>query len=204
MLLNIKSMDKFVPYYTSKEQALKWKKLGLSKHSPQYPMIKIKDIIITKGNKEKYEEENYNKFKQQYEETHKLIPVLIREGDHKLFKGYEQILLAKELGITEVPYIEKRYNITRKPKGNRTYLIRDCTGRKIYLSGKAHSEYIKCKKICEKWGLSLVVLPMYNKYKIHNKNGQCIWRKEGYTIKSLYKTLTEYDKQESNTNIQRK
>ena len=62
MLLNIKSMDKFVPYYTSKEQALKWKKLGLSKHSPHYPMIKIKDIIITKGNKEKYEEENYNKF----------------------------------------------------------------------------------------------------------------------------------------------
>lgn len=188
MILDIRDMNEFVPYYTPEAKALKWKK---SKTQKKYPVIETRDIIVTQKDKQKFEQENYNAFRLQYEKTHKLIPILVREYDHKLLRGYEEIVLAKELGITEIPYLEKRYNIARKPKENKTYAIVDCTNRKLYLSGGAHSKFLRCKQMCENWGLSLVIMPLYDTYKVYNSKGQCIWKKDGFTLNNLHKRLKQ-------------
>ena len=186
MMLDIRDMNEFNPYYTPKASALKWKK---SKAQKKYPITEIKDIIITQKDRQKFEVENYNAFKQQYEKSHKMIPILIRECDHKLIRGYEEVMLAKKLGITQLPYMEKHYNISRKPKGNKKYAIVDCTGKKLYLSGKAYSKFLKCTSICKERGLELVAMPMQNIYKVYDNTGQCILKKDGFTLNDLYNRL---------------
>lgn len=113
MLQEIKNMDEFNPRYT-KNGALKWQHINDGRNKKrEFPMIPLDKIVI---GKRKYEEENLKAHREQYERTHELVPVLVRNYDYKLKSGYELILLAQKLGMTEIPYImHYETAVSRKP-----------------------------------------------------------------------------------------
>lgn len=81
MIQEIKNMDEFNPRYT-KNGALKWQRINDGRNKKKdLPMIPLDKITI---GKHKYEEENLKAHREQYERTHELVPVLLRNYDYKL------------------------------------------------------------------------------------------------------------------------
>lgn len=190
MILDIRDMNEYNPRYTEKQKALKWKKIndGANKKK-QFHTIEIKDILITKKAKQSVEEENLKGFREQYMRTHELIPVLLRPYDHKLLRGYEQILVAQELGVTEVPYIEHtEKSVNRKAFCTKQVAIVDCTGKQIYISKQAKAKINECRTMCRKLGLKLEIVPIY-RFKVYDNTGNCLWKKDGFVLNDLYKKL---------------
>lgn len=111
----IKNMNEYNPRYT-KRGALKWQKINNGKHpKKEYPLIAIEKIKLKPNKQYTFFEDTYNRAKEQYEATHEFIPVNLRAEDRRLRSGYEFYVLAKELGLKKIPYIEFR-RATQKPK----------------------------------------------------------------------------------------
>lgn len=80
MIQEIKNMDEYNPRYT-KNGALKWQHINDGRNKKkEFPMIPLDKLII---GKHKYEEENLKAHREQYERTHELVPVLLRNYDYK-------------------------------------------------------------------------------------------------------------------------
>ena len=190
MILDIRDMNEYNPRYTQKQKALKWNKINDGRNKKkQFQTIEIKNILITKKAKQKVEEENLKAFREQYIRTHELIPVLLRPYDHKLLRGYEQILVAQELGITEVPYIEHtEKSVNRKAYCTKQTAITDCTGKQIYVSKQASAKINECHTMCRKLGLRLEIMPVY-RFKVYDNAGNCLWKQDGFVLNNLYKKL---------------
>lgn len=190
MILDIRDMNEYNPSYTEKEKALKWKKIndGANKKK-QFQLIEINKILITKKARLKIEEENIKAFREQYMRTHELVPVLLRQYDRKLLRGYEQILVAQEFGITEIPYIEHNENsVNRKPYCTKKTAVIDCTGKKLYVSSQANKKINECRTMCKELGLKLEIMPVY-RFKVYDRDGHCLWKPDGFVLNNLYKKL---------------
>lgn len=186
MIQEIKNMDEYNPRYT-KNGALKWQHINDGRNKKkEFPMIPLDKIVI---GKRKYEEENLKAHREQYERTHELVPVLVRNYDYKLKSGYELILLAQELGMTEIPYIMHcETAVARKPYCNKRTPIMDCTGRKIYVTKIASDKIKECKNICSELGLTLETLPIF-RFRVLDKEGVSIWKQEDFTLNAVLDRL---------------
>lgn len=182
MIQEVKRMDEYNPKYT-KNGALKWQRINEGKHKKkEFPTIPIEKLMIGKI---KVDEENLKSYRRQYEQTHEFIPVLIRNYDYKLKSGYESIVLAQELGMTEVPYImHGEKGVARKPYCNKRTPVMDCTGRKIYVTKIACDKISECKNICSELGLTLEILPSF-RFCVRDKEGTSIWKQEDFTLNTV-------------------
>lgn len=206
----IKNMKEYNPRYT-RRGALKWQKINTGKHpKKEFPMIAIEKIRLKINKPYKFFEDTYNRAKEQYEETHEFIPVNLRAEDLRLRSGYEFYVLAKELGLKEIPYILYRdASISHKPKPElqKTRAVIDCTGNTIYVSEQAYQKIKQCILMCKTLGFSLKILPTY-RFRILDEEGKSIRAKE-FTLPSVYKrlktltTATEEQKKENNSRIVR-
>lgn len=186
MIQEIKNMDEYNPRYT-KKGALKWQRINDGKNKKkEFPTIPLDKLMI---GKHKVNEENLESYRRQYEQTHEFIPVLIRNYDFKLKSGYESVVLARELGMTEVPYIMHcETAIARKPYCNKTTPIMDCTGRKIYVTKIASDKIKECKNICSELGVTLETLPIF-RFRVLDKEGVSIWKQEDFTLNAVLDRL---------------
>ena len=187
MIQEIKNMDEFNPRYT-KNGALKWQRINDGRNKKKdLPMIPLDKITI---GKHKCEEENLKAHREQYERTHELVPVLLRNYDYKLKSGYELIVLAQELGLKEIPYImHYETAVSRKPYCNKNKAIMDCQGKKIYVTKVAYNKIEECKKMCSELGLTLDILPIY-RFRVLDETGKSIWKQEDLTLNTVLKKLT--------------
>ena len=197
----IKNMNEYNPRYTNRG-ALKWQKINTGKHpKKEFPMIAIEKIKLKTNKQYKFFEDTYKRAKEQYEETHEFIPVNLRAEDLRLRSGYEFYVLAKELGLKEIPYIESRdasISHKAKPGLKKTRAVTDCTGKSIYVTEQAYQKIRRCIIMCKTLGFSLEILPTY-RFRILDENGKSIRAKE-FTLPSVYKRLmaltTKEDKEE--------
>lgn len=192
----IKDMREYNPRYTERGY-LKWQKINTGKHPKKvYPLIPIDRIRCFCH---KYNEEVLQESRKQYQASGELIPVRLRNYDYRLWGGYEQYLLAKELGIKEIPYIIwNDSSVMRKPYCNKTKLITDCTGKPIYVSPQAYKKIRECLVICKTIGYRFVILPIY-RFKIYDNYGHCIRKKE-FELNAAYKRLKSIQESLTDTN----
>ena len=119
--------------------------------------------------------------KKQYEQSHELIPILLRKYDNQLMSGYEQYILAKTLRIfTEIPYIQYVDHLIIVSRSvTKQKAIIDCTGKKIYVTPKVYKQVSECFVMCKQLGLRMEILPIYRFKLYYEKSGRCL-RKHGY------------------------
>lgn len=186
MIHEIKNMSEYNPSYSARGQ-LKWQKINDGKHpKKQFDTININEIKIDKN---KLDADTFDRSKEQYEQSHELIPIFLREYDNQLMSGYEQYILAKALDITEIPYIPYHdSSINRKPYCNKTKAVIDCTGRKIYVSPVAYKQITECFVMCKSLGLRMEILPIYRFRLYDEKTGRCLCE-NGYERQQVYKRL---------------
>lgn len=186
MIHEIKNMSEYNPRYSEHRQ-LKWQKINDGKHpKKQFNTININKITIYKNN---LDAGTFERSKKQYEQSHELIPILLRKYDNQLMSGYEQYILAKTLGITEIPYIQYvDHSINRKPFCNKTKAITDYTGKKIYVTPEVYKQVSECYVMCKQLGLRMEILPIYRFKLYYEKSGRCL-RKHGYKQDEVYERL---------------
>lgn len=145
--MEIKNMGEYNPDY-HKDGTLVWKKIGEKtgkkgiRKQKKFNQIDISKIVIPEDMI--IDEEVLNASRQQYKQSHKMIPVYL-SFDFVLLAGYEQLVLAKELGKSKVCFHREtklnrketkafRKSIQHRKIGNKKYPIRDIDGNAIFVT----------------------------------------------------------------------
>lgn len=169
--MEIKSMIEFNPSY-HKDGTLIWKKIGEKtgrrgrRKQKHFNRIDISRIVVPEEKKiidEKVLEES----RHQYEETHMMIPVFL-SYDFELIAGYEQYVLARELGIKSIAFdrvtkLNKKEQKAFRKKvhnnaiGNKKYPVIDIDGGKIYVTYRQKKLLDTCFKLARKFNKSLEI-----------------------------------------------
>lgn len=166
-------MLEFNPSY-HKDGTFVWKEIGEKtgkkrrRKQKHFNHINISRIVVPEEKKiidEKVLEES----RHQYEETHMMIPVFL-SYDFELIAGYEQYVLAKELGIKSIAFdkvtkLNKKEEKAFKKKvhnraiGNKKYPVIDIDGGKIYVTYRQRKLLNTCFKLARKSNKSLEITP---------------------------------------------
>ncbi|MDD3362784.1 MAG: hypothetical protein PHW34_14045 [Hespellia sp.] len=155
-----------------KSGALVWKKIGGAtgkkgkRKKKTFPKIRIEKMRIPDGLK--VDKGVLDASREQYKKSHEMIPVYL-DIDFKLISGYEQCVLAEELGMTEIPF---QYRTLRKMNrkersnfahhasevkvGNKKYKLVKEDGTSQFVSAHQKKRFGQCKSKCSKYdGLKL-------------------------------------------------
>lgn len=168
------NMKEYNPWYHA-DGTLVWKKIGEKtgrkgkRKQKKCPTIAMDKIILDKDYP--IDSELMNKSVEQYKQTHELIPVFL-SFDFRLISGYEQYLIAKDLGRKKVPFQRKnKMNKTERKEfrdtiqfraiGNKKYPVRTNDGREIYVSMNIKKKIDQCFKLSRKLDLRIEVLPTF-------------------------------------------
>lgn len=198
-------MNEYNPSY-HKDGTLVWKKIGekTGKHGKrkqnQYNCIDISKIIVPAGLQ--VDEAVLEASRRQYDETHIMIPVYL-SYDFELIAGYEQYVLAKELGMDRIAFHrvtklnkkeskEFREKACNRPLGNKKYPVKNINGDKIYLTYAQHKNLNTCFKLARKCGKSVKITPD-QKIRILDKDGTVC--KKDTKIKNALSYLAKVNKE---------
>lgn len=185
--MKIKKMNEYNPQYINGE--LHWKKIGektgkLKRKKKIYPCIKLDNILLL----DEYEidEKVLKKSREQYESTQELIPVYL-SFDLKLIYGYEQYILAKELGLEQIPFQrstnrkEFDKSVSNEKFDNKCYSVKDINGAKIYITLNQYKKVNSLVNLCKDMDFTLQILPDFT-FTVIDNNGEIIIEKAKLSI----------------------
>lgn len=204
---NVMNMKEYNPHYHV-DGTLVWKKIGAKtgrkgrRKKKQMPSISIDKIQLV----DTYEvdEKILEDSRKQYETTGEMIPVYT-SYDFCLLKGYEQYVLAKELGLNKIPFQRRkmtkkeRSKFTKTPTnrkiGNKKYPVTTNRGEVQYLSLNQYKKMKLAKRSLQKVSKELKLVYLGNlKFTIENENGKRLHKqKEGIAATSIQKFLRGHD-----------
>lgn len=133
-----------------------------------------------------------------------MIPVYT-SYDFCLLKGYEQYVLAKELGLNKIPFQRRkmtkkeRSKFTKTPTnrkiGNKKYPVTTNRGEVQYLSLNQYKKMKLAKRSLHKVSKELKLVYLGNlKFTIENENGKRLHKqKEGIAATSIQRFLRGHD-----------
>lgn len=170
--MEIKNMNEYNPDY-HKDGTLVWKEIGEKtgkkgiRKQKQFNHIEISKIMIPEGMK--IDKEILEASRCQYEETHKMIPIYL-SYDFVLLAGYEQIILAHELGKKEVCFqrVNKinrkeakkfRNSVQHRKIGSKKYPIKDRDGNRIYITMAQRKILNACYGLARKVKMKIEITP---------------------------------------------
>ena len=205
--MEIKSMQEYNPNW-NKDGTLSWKKIGEKigknriRKQKKYNHMDISKIVIPSDiqiDKKVLEDSRL-----QYEETHIMIPVYL-SYDFELIAGYEQYILARELGIQEIAFHRitkmnrkeaRKYHKTvhNRPVCNKKYPIKDMCENKIYITYAQRKHLNTVFGLARKCNKSIEISPVF-KVNILNADGTIY--KKNINVKSTLKYLRKLQKSES-------
>ncbi len=193
MAYEIRNMDRYNPDW-QKGNNLVWKKVKSNKKTKQFNTIEIAKIVIPDGaiTDLKILEDS----RKQYAETHKLVPVYL-SYDFRLMAGYEQIILAKELGYEQIPFqrvtkmnrkeaAQFRKTVHDRPVGNKKIPVKDTEGNKIYLTYREKKILNRCYKMARILKMQLKIMPGM---KITLLNSDKTVHRQGMSLKAADRNL---------------
>lgn len=130
-----------------KDCSLNWLEIGAKegkrvRRKKTYPSIGLDKITVPENYK--IDDDILDESRKLYAETGEMIPVYLSYG-FDLIGGFEQYVLAKELGLSKIPaqrdtkpskkeLAKFRKSATTKPIANKKHLITCVDGNKIYIS----------------------------------------------------------------------
>lgn len=134
--IEIRNLNEYNPEYR-KDKSLIWKAIGKNgRTKKEYPNISIDKIVLPKNMD--YDSLILDKSREMYKITEKMIPVYL-SYNFRLLAGFEQYILAKELGLTQIPFQRVAKASKQEINSNRNNTsIKTKSGIIIYTSiGKA-------------------------------------------------------------------
>ncbi len=156
-------------YY--KDCSLNWLEIGAKegKHvrrKKTYPSISLDKIIVPDNYQ--IDKDILDESRKLYAETGEMIPVYLSFG-FELIGGFEQYVLAKELGLSKIPaqrdtkpsrkeLAKFRKSATTRPVANKKYLITCVDGNKIYISAWQNKQVTRLLKIARQQKLDCEIL----------------------------------------------
>lgn len=205
--MEIKNMHEYNPNW-SKDGTLSWKKIGEKtgknriRKQKKYNYMDINKIVVPPDiqiDKKVLEDSRH-----QYEKTHIMIPVYL-SYDFELIAGYEQYILAKELGIQEITFYRitkmnkkeaRKYHKTvhHRPVCNKKYPIKDVCGNKIYITYAQRKYLNTIFGLARKSNKSIEISP---EFKINILNADGTIYKKSINVKSTLKYLRMLQKSEN-------
>lgn len=203
----VMNMNEYNPDYYA-NGTLVWKKIGAKtgrkgrRKKKQMPSIDINKIRLV--GTYNVDEEILEGSRKQYEVTGEMIPVYT-SYDFCLLKGYEQYVLAQELGLNKIPF--QRREMTRKERskfaktptnkkmGNKKYKVTTNTGEVQYFSLNQYKQMKLAKRSLYRVSKELRLVYLGNlKFTIENEKGKRLHKqKGGVAAKSIQKFLREHD-----------
>lgn len=203
--VNIMDMRKYNADY-HKDGTLVWKKIGgkigtsgRKRKKKVYQMIGI-DKIELDGTYQ-IREDILEQSREQYKESGEMIPVYL-SFDLKLLQGYEQYVLAKELGLDQIPFERKAMNKketeewnkknSNKKFGNKKYPIKKINGETEFVSLNKHKKYRFCRRVCNEAGLSLLCMKNFRFIVENQDKDRIVGGKNGRSLNSLHKFFHEH------------
>lgn len=141
-----------------------------------------------------------------YEQTHRMIPVYINRFN-LLIGGFEQYLLAQELGKKEIPFMRKNkvkdkeqrkflHTVHNRPVANKKYRLIAEDGSHIYVTAGTYKKYQAIRQWARKNRYIVEVTPT-QKLRVKS-NGEYIYGKnQGIVIAGLYKIIMKTKKGKS-------
>lgn len=201
----IMDVREYNPSYHA-DGTLVWKKIGGKtgrkgkRKKKIYPSIGIEKITIS--DECKINESVLEASRKQYEESGEMIPVFLSYG-LKLLQGYEQYVLAKELGLKRVPFQKKQ--MTKKEQrefshgtsdrkiGNKKYPITTIDGKREWMSQSQNKKVRSCHAQCRRLGnLSLKYLGNLNFIICDSKGNILVGGKNGKALTSMNRFLHDH------------
>lgn len=202
--MEIKNMNEYNPEW-SKDGTLNWKKIGEKtgkkgiRKQKQYNHMDIDKIIVPNGME--IDGAVLEASRKQYKKTHIMIPVFLSYG-FVLIAGYEQYVLAQELGLNKIAFQrvtkmtqretkEFREMICHRAIGNKKHPVKDIDGNKIYVTYAQRKELYTCYRLAKKYNLRVDVTPCL-KINIYDAKGNVC--KKDATLKIAHNYLKNYKK----------
>lgn len=202
--MDIKNMNEYNPDW-QKGNNLVWKKIKGKKKPKQFNQIEISKITIPDG--AITDLKILDDSRKQYEETHKLIPVYL-SYDFRLLAGYEQIILAKELGYDQIPFqritkmnrkekAEFHKSVQNRPIGNKKIPVKDTEGNRIYLTYREKKVLNRCYGMARKLNMRIQINPGF-KISIIDSDGTR-WKHE-YSLNGVSRKLVQLTRKKEEQN----
>lgn len=182
---DIKDMREYNPDYHA-DGKLGWKRIGKKtgakghRKKKTYPQINIDKIIVPDS--KNMDENILEKSRVQYQKSKQMIPVFV-SCDFHLISGYEQYVLAKELGMNTVPFQRRKMDKTEQRKfshhasstkvGNKKYKMTTVDGKIEYISMCQKKRFNMIKNRLGKMGLIAEYIGNHN-IRIVNGDGECV------------------------------
>lgn len=159
-----------------KDGTLVWNKIGEKtgkgkrvRKQKQYNRMDISKVIVPDGMK--VDKEVLEASRRQYEETGIMIPVFLSYG-FVLIAGYEQYVLAQELGLNEIAFHritkmnkkEKREfkkMVCHRAVGNKKYPVKTNDGNKIYITYAQRKLLNSCFGLARKAQMKIEITPTF-------------------------------------------
>lgn len=204
---DIKDMTNYNAEYHANGQ-LVWKLIGgktgakghrkkKTFHKINLNKINLPDLVVVN-------EEILKKSREQYAVSHQMIPVFL-SYDFRLIAGYEQYVLAKELGKKEIPFQRKKMTKSEErkfshhpsdaPVGNKKYKLVTVDGKTEYVSALQQKRFRQINGRLRKMGLYAQYIGDHN-IRFMNKSGECVKKRKalGSAMKFLNTHIYQDDK----------
>lgn len=200
----IMDIREYNPSYHA-DGTLVWKKIGGKtgrkgkRKQKTYPSIGVEKIVLLDNYK--INEDVLEESRKRYAKTGKMIPVYL-SYDLKLLYGYEQYVLAKELGLNSIPFQrktkmnkkEQRQFVktpTDRPFGNKKCSLTTVDGKKQWISQCQYKKVRRCRQhLRQKLGDFKLVYVGNMKFAIADKSGQiCNEFAKGKSLKSIHRFI---------------
>lgn len=201
----VMNMNEYNPVWYA-DGTLVWKKIGAKtgrkgkRRKKQMPCISMRKIRL--DNAYEVDEEILEASRKQYKTTGEMIPVYL-SYDFRLLKGYEQYVLAKELGMKKIPFQRRdmtkkeksKKKVTNKKMGNKKYPLTTKSGNVQYLTLNKYKKAILAKRVLRKVSKELRLIYLGNlKFTIENENGERLLKqKKGVAAITIVKFLQQHD-----------
>lgn len=169
-----------------RDGTIEWRRIGemVGKHprkKKNFPVVDISRIAITEGFP--VNESILVQSRELYKQTQEMIPVFL-SFDFRLIGGFEQYVLAKELGLKKIPaqritkpnateVKELRNTVSHEKVANKKYLIKANDGSKIYLSLNRAKKVKELIQQASSLGYTVEILPDF-RFKIIGKNNTSV------------------------------
>lgn len=169
--MELRNIKEYNPVY-HKDCTLSWLKIGekVGKHFREkktYPSINLDKIVVPDDYQ--VDQQVLAESRALYAETGEMIPVYLSYG-FDLIGGYEQYVLAKELGLSKIP-AQRETKPSRKesakfsksaatrPLANKKYPITCVIGSKLYISAWQKKQVAHLSKNARRLKLDCEILP---------------------------------------------
>lgn len=197
----IKDMNNYNAEYHANGQ-LVWKliggKTGSKGHRKKKTLPKIRLGKIILPDNLNVNETVLEQSRKQYAVSHQMIPVFL-SYDFRLIAGYEQYILAKELGKKEIPFQRKKMTKSEErkfshhpsdiPIENKKYKLVTVDGKTEYVSALQHKRFRQINGRLQKMGLYAQYIGDHN-VRFMTKSGECV--KKNKALGSAMKFLNTH------------